>query len=580
MSNSVGEALRAVNGAFVAVALLSSVVCVLYLTGSLFMLEIYDRVVPSGSVATLVGLAVLAGGLYSFQGLLDVVRMRILGRIGLSLDERIGRLVFGAVIAAPVEGRKAADGMQPVRDLDQVRSFLSSLGPTAFFDLPWMPLFLAICFLFHPLIGWTALSGALVLVVLALLSETLGREPSREAVRHAGARNAVAEAGMRNAEVVRAMRMEANLERLYVKASADYVASQRRASDLTGGLGSTSKVARMALQSAVLGVGAYLVIHGEATPGIMIAGSILAARALAPVELAISHWRHFVGARQSWARLREGLDARPREPERLRLPHPRRSLQVEGVGIAPPGTGRLTVADVTFKLSAGDGLGVIGPSGSGKSSLVRALVGVWAPVRGKVRLDGVALEQWRPEDIGRQIGYLPQDVELFSGSVAQNIARFDPEARDEDIVEAAQLADVHDMILRLPEGYATQIGEGGAALSGGQRQRVALARALYGSPFLIVLDEPNAHLDGVGEAALAKAVSMLRKRGSIVILVAHRPAAISGMSHVMIIADGEVRAFGDKDEILSKTVRPAAVAGASGAAAGLRVIADGGKSDV
>lgn len=563
-----------------AVALLSSVVCVLYLTGALFMLEIYDRVVPSGSVATLVGLAVLAGGLYAFQGLLDIVRMRILGRIGLSLDERIGRLVFGAVIAAPVEGRKAADGMQPVRDLDQVRSFLSSLGPTAFFDLPWMPFFLAICFLFHPLIGWTALGGALVLVVLAILSETLGREPSREAVRHAGARNAVAEAGMRNAEVVRAMRMEANLERLYGKASAEYVAAQRRASDLTGGLGSTSKVARMALQSAVLGVGAYLVIHGEATPGIMIAGSILAARALAPVELAIGHWRHFVGARQSWGRLREGLDARAAVPERLRLPHPRRSLQVEGVCIAPPGAGRLTVDDVAFKLSAGDGLGVIGPSGSGKSSLVRALVGVWAPVRGKVRLDGVALEQWRPEDIGRHIGYLPQDVELFSGSVAQNIARFDPEARDEDVVEAAQLADVHDMILRLPDGYATQIGEGGAALSGGQRQRVALARALYGSPFLIVLDEPNAHLDGVGEAALAKAVSMLRERGSIVILVAHRPAAISGMSHVMIMTDGEVRAFGEKDEILSKTVRPAAVAGAGGATAGLRVIADGGKSDV
>jgi ATP-binding cassette subfamily C protein len=334
--------------------------------------------------------------------------------------------------------------------------------------------------------------------------------------------------------------------------------SQRAASDVSGGFGAISKVLRMVLQSAVLAVGAYLVIYQQATGGIIIAGSILSARALAPVDLAIANWKGFVAARQSWARLARLLTAFPATPEVMALEPPANALSVEALSAAAPGQQKLVVQDINFILQAGSGLGVIGPSASGKSSLARCLVGVWSPVRGKVRLDGAALDQWNAELLGAHIGYLPQDVELFGGTVAQNIARFEPDAPAEEIVAAAKAAGVHDLIVKLPEGYETQVGDQGAALSSGQAQRIALARALYRDPFLVVLDEPNSNLDSEGDEALTRAIFGVRERNGIVIVVAHRPSAISGVDHVLVMAQGRQQAFGPKDEILSRVLqRPA-----------------------
>ncbi len=547
--------LTASRGAFVGVGLLSGVLNVLMLTGSFYMLEIYDRILPSRSIPTLVGLSLIVLLLYAFQGLIDLIRSRILVRVGASFDEALSQRVYDNIVRLPLKGRIAGDGLQPLRDLDQIRGFLSSAGPTALFDLPWIPLYLAICFAFHFWIGVTALGGALVLVVLTLLSEIYTREPTRSAVAFGVQRNGLAEAGRRNAEVLHAMGMAKRVAGLWGRSNDKYLAAHQQASDVTGGLGAVSKVLRMLLQSAVLGAGAYLVIQQQATPGVIIASSILTSRALAPIELAIAHWRAFVSARQGWKRLSDLLAALPPQEPPMALPAPSATLAVESVSVLIPGGQRLVVQDATFALKAGNGLGIIGPSASGKSSLARTLVGVWMPARGKVRIDGAALEQWDPEELGRHIGYLPQDVELFAGSVAQNISRFEAEANPEAVIAAAKAAGMHEMILRLPEGYETDIGEGGAALSAGQRQRVALARALYGDPFLVVLDEPNSNLDAEGEQALTHAIMGVRARGGIAIVIAHRPSALAGVDFVLMMAEGKVQAFGPKDEVLSKVLR-------------------------
>jgi ATP-binding cassette subfamily C protein len=484
------------------------------------------------------------------------VRGRILTRVGAVVDEGLSRPVFDIVVRMPLRARVAGDGLQPLRDLDSVRGFLSGLGPTALFDLPWMPLYIAICFLFHPMIGWTALAGALILVVVTLATETSTKANAREAANLIGRRNALAEAGRRNAEALRAMGMARRYGRIWGEANDSYMDAHRRTADISNGFGSFSKILRMALQSLVLGIGAYLVIQQQATAGIMIAASILTARALAPVELAIANWKGFVGARQGWARLRELL-ARTAEPdETMRLPRPETSFALSGASSAPPGARKLTVTDITFTLKAGNGLGVIGPTASGKSSLARMIVGVWPVLRGSVRLDGATLDQWDAELLGEHIGYLPQDVELFAGTLSENIARFEPDPDPERIIAAARAADVHELILLLPEGYDTQIGEGGAVLSVGQRQRIGLARALYGDPFLVVLDEPNANLDQDGEQALTKAILGVRKRGGIVIVIAHRPSALAGVDLILVMADGGMKGFGPRDEVLSKILRP------------------------
>src|SRR5712692_4184494 len=566
--SELGDALRACRSAFLGVGAMSCMINLLYLTGSVFMLEVYDRVLPSRSVPTLVGLAILAGGLYIAQGVLDLIRGRILIRIGTSLDETLNARVFETVVRLPLMVGGRNEGLQPLRDLDNVRAFLSSMGPGAFFDLPWLPFYLAICFAFHVMIGLTALVGAIILVTLTVATEFMSRAPAREAMGLAARRNDLAATSRRNAEVLVAMGMSGRLTRRWSEANEKYLAGNQRASDVAGGLGAIAKVMRMTLQSAVLAVGAYLVIHQEATAGIIIAGSILAA--LAPVDLAIAHWKGFVAARQSWHRLNRLLESLPAQATPTLLQSPSSSLSVQGVSIVPPGDQKIIVQDVTFALEAGNGLGVIGPSGSGKSSLVRALVGVWQPFRGKVRLDGAALDQWSSDVLGRHVGYLPQDVELFAGSVAQNICRFDSEASSETIIAAAKEAGVHEMIIKMRDGYDTQIGEQGAALSAGQAQRVALARALYGDPFLIVLDEPNSNLDTEGDEALTRAVRAARERGAIVVVVAHRPIGIEAVDQLLVLKDGRMQAFGPKEQVLGQVLQRVAPPSP------IKIVSDGG----
>jgi PrtD family type I secretion system ABC transporter len=553
--SELGEALRSCRSAFIGVGIMSCMINLLYLTGSIFMLEVYDRVIPSRSVATLVGLVALCGGLYIAQGILDMIRGRILGRIGTSLDEALNARVFETIVRLPLLVGARNDGLQPLRDLDAVRSFLGSMGPGAFFDLPWLPFYLAICFAFHWLIGVTALVGAVILVMLTLITEFMSRRPAREALTLAARRSDLAASSRRNAEVLIAMGMAGRLKKRWSEANEKYLSGNQHTSDVTGGLGAIAKVMRMTLQSAVLAVGAYLVIHQEATAGIIIAGSILSARALAPVDLAIAHWKGFVAARQSWQRLNRLFETIPAQVAQTLLQSPSKRLSVEAVSIVPPGDQRVIVQDVNFVLEAGHGLGVIGPSGSGKSSLVRALVGVWQPARGKVRLDGAALDQWSSDVLGRHVGYLPQDVELFGGTVAQNICRFDPDAKSDAIIAAAKEAGVHDMIIKMRDGYDTQIGEQGAALSAGQAQRVALARALYGDPFLIVLDEPNSNLDSEGDEALTGAIRSARERGAIVVVVAHRPVGIEAVDQLLVLKDGRMQAFGPKETVLGQVLQ-------------------------
>ena len=543
--------------AFVGVAVMSGLVNVLYLTGSFFMLEVYDRVIPSRSVPTLIGLMALALALYAFQGALEAIRSRILARIGAALDEALSGRVFDVVVRAPLKAAVPGDGLLPLRDLDQIRAFLSGTGPSAFFDLPWLPIYLGVCFLFHPLIGVAALFGAGFLAAVTWLTDRATRRPAQAATGHGQRRNGLAEAGRRNAEVLAALGMQGRFRTRWALANRDYMDAQQRAADVAGGLGAVSKVFRMALQSGVLALGAWLVIQGQATAGIIIASSILVSRALAPAELAIANWKGFVQARQSWARLSDLLVRIPDRAARHALSAPTRTLSVEAVAIAPPGAQRVVVSEVSFALSAGQGLGVIGPSASGKSSLVRALIGVWPPVRGKVRLDGAALDQWDPAELGPHLGYLPQEAELFAGTIGENIARFDPEAAPEAVIAAARAAGVHEMVLRLPEGYDTRIGEGGSGLSSGQRQRVGLARALYRDPFLVILDEPNANLDAEGENALTQAILGVRARGGICIVVAHRPSALAALDLVLMMAEGRAQAFGPKDEVFKRVLRVA-----------------------
>jgi ATP-binding cassette subfamily C protein len=553
--SELAAALATYRGAYEGTAVFSGLSNLLMLTGAFFMMQVYDRVLPSRSVPTLIGLCIAAAMLYFFQSVLDAIRSRIMVRIGAALDEAVSGRVYDTIVRLALKVGANSDGLQPLRDLDAVRSFLSGQGPIAMFDLPWMPIYLGICFVMHPVIGVTALAGAVVLGGLALMTEMLTRAPTRLASTHAVLRSGLAETSRRNAEVLMAMGMTGRMQQRWSEANRSYMASQQRASDVVGGLGALARMLRMALQSGLLAIGAYLVIQQEATGGVIIAGSILGARALAPVDLAIANWRGFVAARQSWGRLSKLLALLPPSTSPMALSPPGASVSVEGATAAPPGGTKLVVQDVSFALQSGQALGIIGPSASGKSSLARMLVGVWPPLRGKICLDGASLDQWDPEVLGRHVGYLPQDVELMGGSVAQNIARFEPDADPRAIIAAARAAGVHELIVDLPAGYETNVGEQGAALSAGQRQWIALARALYGDPFLVVLDEPNSNLDSVGEEALTRAITRVRSRGGIVIVVAHRPSAIASVDLMLVMKEGRVQFFGPKDEVLGKVMR-------------------------
>ncbi len=545
-------ALSATRRVFVGIGLITAVLNVLMLTGSFFMLEIYDRVIPSQSVPTLIGLCILAAALFLFQGLLDFLRSRILVRVGWKLDEMLDHRVYDTLIRIPLRAGARGENLQPLRDIDQIKAFLTSQGPTALFDLPWMPLYLGICFMFHFWLGMTAFIGGCILIVLTWLSDRLTRARIESASQLGWRRQALADASRRNAEVLHAMGMSAEFARRWKAVAGDHGKGLRAIADITGGMGALSKTLRIALQSAVLAVGAYLVISQQASAGIIIASSILTARALAPVEQAIANWRGFVLARQSWSRLTKLFAQFPERPDALELPRPKSTLAVEGVIGVPPGEQNVVLQDVTFRLSGGQGLGIVGPSASGKSSLVRLIVGVWQPARGTVRLDGATLMQMSPAILGRDIGYLPQDVELFDGTVAENIARFQAEPNPDNVIEAAKAAGIHDLILRLPRGYETPVGDNGRLLSAGQQQRVALARALYRDPFLVVLDEPNSNLDQEGEEALTKAILGVRARGGIVIVVAHRASALGGLDQLLVIAGGRMQALGPKDDVMQK----------------------------
>lgn len=560
-ASEIDNVLKTCRAAFIGIGLFSCVVNILYLSGSLYMMEIYDRVLLSRSVPTLVGITVIVAVLYLFQAGFDLIRTRLLTRIGVTLDQALAPRILDAVTRLQLKAPQKLNATQPLRDLDTIRGFLGGSGPTVFFDLPWLPFYIAICFAFHFWLGVTALAGTILLVSLTVLTELLTRRPMREVALHSATRSRLAETSRRNAEMLSAMGMVARLHARWHLANRSYSKGQQSASDIATGLGTASKMLRMMLQSGILAVGAYLVINQQATAGLIIAGSILSARALAPVDLAIANWKGMVAARQAKQRLDTLLASLPRQTEPVSLPVPSQVLSVEGVSAMPPEHEATVLQDVRFRLEAGTGLGVIGPSASGKSSLARLLVGIWTPVRGTVRLDGATFDQWSPAALGRHIGYLPQDVELVEGTVAENIARFDPDATDEAIIAAARAARVHDLVTGLPQGYATPIGEQGARLSAGQKQRIALARALYGEPFLVVLDEPNSNLDAEGDEALAQAILGVRQRGGIVVVVAHRPSALAEVNMVLSLAGGRMQAFGPKDEVLAKVLRPTAAHG-------------------
>ena len=546
------RALGSYRSAFVGAGALSAVLNILTLSGSFFMLLVYDSVLPSRSGATLVGLVVLISVLYAFQGVLEVLRARIMGQVGAAADVALSPRVYDLVSRLTLGGRTAEDGLQPLRDLDQLRGFVSGAGLLAFFDLPWLLLYLGICFAFHVMIGLVALAGAILLIGLTLLNDRLTRDAVRQASSTAALRNGMAETNRQNIEVLTALGMRRRMQASWSQVNQDHLRNQQRVSDVGGGLSSVTRVLRMLLQSLVLATGAWLVLQNKATGGVIITSSILTSRALAPIELALANWRGFIAARQSWGRLNQLLSRAPAEAAPTPLPAPFQTLALEALSLAPPGAQRLTVQDVAFALKAGDGLGVVGPSASGKSSLARGIVGVWKPVRGKVRLDGAALEQWDDERLGRHLGYLPQDVELMAGTIAENIGRFDPQAGPEAVIAAAHAARAHELILRLPEGYETRLGPKGQGLSAGQAQRVALARALFGEPFLIVLDEPDSNLDAEGEKALGEAVAEARARGAIVIVIAHRPSALAGVEKVLLMHQGRMVELGDKDKVLPK----------------------------
>ena len=559
----VGNALRDSARRMIGVAVFSGVINILMLAGSIYMLQVYDRVIPSRNLATLFGLSLMVLFAYLVQGYFDAMRARMLSRIATMFDGSLQGSIHAALAALPLHGVKPVLMQQPLRDLDQVRTFMSGMGPTAFLDMPWIPVFLIGLFLFHPVIGFTALLGTVAIIAMTVLTERISRGAAKSAMDMNAQRQVLADATQRNAEVIRAMGMTDRLTARWSQANERYLQENIRAADVYANLGSSAKVLRYILQSGMLGIGAYLVIADKASGGIMIASSILMGRALAPVEVALGTWKQLVAARQGLTRLRDicKVTAPPATPP-VALPRPCRELSVQDLAVVAPGSNAVIVSNVSFSLKAGAGLALLGASASGKTSLSKALVGIWPAVRGVVRLDGAALDQWRNEDLGRHIGYLPQDVSLFDGTVAENICRFDEQATSDAILKAARIAGVHDLILRLPEGYATRIGQGGMSLSAGQRQRVGLARAVFGDPFLVVLDEPNANLDADGENALVRAIGIIRQNKSIVVVISHRPSALSALDMTMVLYEGKAIAFGPREEVFAR------VRSASGKAAG------------
>jgi ATP-binding cassette subfamily C protein len=511
------------------------------LTGSIYMLQVYDRVLASRSVPTLVGISLVVLAAFVIQGVLDALRTRMLSRIGAEFDRKVAPSIFDLVRTLPLKGARPEQTMQGVRDLDTVRSFLASMGPTAFFDMPFALLFCGVCYLLHPWLGLMTIAGAVIIFALTLWTERRTKDETLALARVSAEQQVLLDASRRNAEALEAMGMGSTFRDRWDEVHGRLVGAQIAVADASGGIGSAAKVFRMAFQSAVLGLGAYLVIIQQLSPGAMIAASILTSRALAPIEMAIANWRGFVGSRQALMRLNEMLRLKQMEPERTTLPAPGKSFTAEDLFVAAPGRQTPLIAGASLRLAAGDGLMIVGPSGGGKSTLLRALVGVWPALRGSVRLDGASLEHWNREQLGQHVGYMPQDVELFDGTVAQNIGRFRPGGRHQDVIAAAKAAGAHETILKLPEAYETRVGESGATLSGGQRQRIGLARALYGDPFLVVLDEPNSSLDAEGETALHEAIAGVRARGGVIVVVTHKLSITQQVNYIGRLVDGRLQ---------------------------------------
>ena len=538
---------------------LSGVINVLALTGAFYMMQIYDRALTSGSISTLVALSILAIGLYLFQGAFDILRSQILVRLGARMDAQLAPLAHQVVIDMPRFGYSTAEATERGRDVDTLRGFLSGQGPIALFDLPWIPVYLVFVWLLHPVLGMLTLGGALVLAMLTVLTEVLTRRHAQSMIRASVTRSAVMDSNARNSDILHAMGMTSRAVSRFEKANDRHLDHQTRTSDIGGTLSGLSKVLRMMLQSAILGLGAYLAIRGELSAGSIIASSIVTSRALAPVDMAIAQWKNVVSARRSYRRLNETLAVLADKPELMPLPAPAGSLQVDNITTVAPSSGSVLLSEVSFELKAGQALGLIGPSGGGKTTLTRSILGIWPVLRGSVRIDGASLGQWNEDFFREHVGYLPQDVALIDGTVSDNIARFDPDPDPRKIIQAARAAGIHDMIVHLRDGYGTDLGPQGMSLSAGQRQRIALARALYGDPFLVVLDEPNSNLDAEGEDALTAAITGVRKRGGIVIIVAHRPSALAAVDMIGLVQNGRLVSFGPKETLLQQRPKPVIV---------------------
>ena len=552
--DALARAMAACRRAWVGVALFSACVNLLMLSVPLYMMQLYDRVLTTRNVDTLLVLtAMVVAALVAFA-ILDAVRVRVVERVGSWLDRALGAPVLSGSVAEALRAGGGASA-QGLRDLATVRSYLGSTAVMPLFDAPWAPVFLAIVFLIHPVLGWIGLGGALLLFVFAVLNDFATRRRTAESSETSARAFNAADTAIRNADTIAAMGMLPALVQRWSAMGERQRTLSSSAADASGAIAATAKAVRFALQVAMLGVGAWLVLGHEMSPGGMIAAAIVLARGLAPVEQLIGSWRQFTSTRTAWRRLAACVAAAPDEHGRTALPRPSGRLEVEAVTYVPPGQREPLIRQASFRLDPGEILGVVGPSGAGKTTLIRLIVGSLRPSMGQVRLDGADMSAWPAADRGRHVGYLPQGVELFSGTVRDNIARLGT-AGDEEVIAAAKLAGAHETILRMPQGYDTPIGVGGVPISGGQHQRIGLARAVFGTPALLVLDEPNAHLDGEGEEALVEAVVRMRERGTTVVLVAQRTGAMAQVDRMLVIRDGAITAIGPRDAVLEKLRRP------------------------
>jgi ATP-binding cassette, subfamily C, bacterial len=548
--------LHACRGYFATALVFSLAMNLLYLAAPLYMLQVYDRVISSASQVTLLMLTIALLVAFVALASLDAVRARVLTRASIRLD----RLVAGRLMAAIIQRASSVGGAQSqlLRDFDTFRQFVTGIGIQAIFDLPWAPIYILVIFALHPMLGAFALCCALVLIGMALLNEWLVRPPLTEANEAAARNYSFTEMNLRNWEVVQAMGMIGGVLQRWCRDRNRMLERQVTATDRAATMQSIIRFLRLSMQSVILGLGAYLVIERVTTVGAMFAASLLLGRALQPIEQIVGSWRNLVSARSAYQRVRELLATSASPDSTLALPRPTGRVSVEALSYAPPGSFMPILRGVACQIEAGEVLGVIGPSGAGKSTLARHIVGVLAPSAGAVRLDGADVSTWPKELLGPHIGYLPQDIELFADTVAANISRFQV-GDDEKVIEAAQLAGAHEMILRLPQGYETQIGEGGAALSGGYRQRIGLARAVYGNPSLVVLDEPSSNLDAEGDAALADCLVQLKERRTTVVIISHRPVTLNVVDKILLIRDGMAEMFGPRAEVMARLTRPVPV---------------------